>query len=75
MTHTRGMGKIEGLKKEHNFATEQRLNEAAMDLIDQNDVLVGLNHDTTYHYFGPRRELLRATIPDGLKHWRRLLSP
>lgn len=53
--------------------TEQRLIDVAIDLIRQNGVLAGLNlrevaegagvnRGNIYHYFGSRRELLRAAI-------------
>jgi AcrR family transcriptional regulator len=53
--------------------TEQKLIDVAIDLIRQNGVLAGLNlrevangagvnRGNIYHYFGSRRELLRAAI-------------
>ena len=53
--------------------TERRLIDAALDLIRSNGVLAGLNlrevaeaagvnRGNIYHYFGSRRDLLRAAI-------------
>lgn len=58
--------------------TEQRLIEVALDLIRKNGVLAGLNlrqvaegagvnRGNIYHYFGSRRELLRAGIIRGFE--------
>ncbi len=54
-------------------ATEQALQAAALDLLDRNGVLAGLNlrevadeagvnRGLVYHYFGSRRALLRAAL-------------
>lgn len=54
-------------------ATEQALQSAALDLLDRNGVLAGLNlrevadeagvnRGLVYHYFGSRRALLRAAL-------------
>jgi AcrR family transcriptional regulator len=59
--------------KQNRAETERRLIEAALDLIQRNGVLAGLNlrevaegagvnRGNIYHYFGSRRELLRAAI-------------
>jgi AcrR family transcriptional regulator len=60
--------------KRSRAETERRLIEVALDLIQRNGVLAGLNlrevadgagvnRGNIYHYFGSRRELLRAAIP------------
>ena len=59
--------------KRNGVETEQRLIDVAIKLIRQNGVLAGrnlhevaegagVNRGNTYHYFGSRRELLRAAI-------------
>jgi AcrR family transcriptional regulator len=59
--------------KQNRADTERRLIDAALDLIRRNGVLAGLNlrevaegagvnRGNIYHYFGSRRELLRAAI-------------
>ena len=59
--------------KRNRAATERRLIRVALDLIQRNGVLAGLNlrevadgagvnRGNIYHYFGSRRELLRAAI-------------
>ena len=59
--------------KQNRAETERRLIDAALDLIRRNGVLAGLNlrevadgagvnRGNIYHYFGSRRELLRAAI-------------
>ncbi len=59
--------------KRNRVETEQRLIDVAIKLIRQNGVLAGLNlrevaegagvnRGNIYHYFGSRRELLRAAI-------------
>ena len=59
--------------KRNRAETEGRLIEVALDLIGRNGVLAGLNlrevadgagvnRGNIYHYFGSRRELLRAAI-------------
>ena len=59
--------------KQNRAETERRLTDAALDLIRRNGVLAGLNlrevadgagvnRGNIYHYFGSRRELLRAAI-------------
>ncbi len=59
--------------KKNRAETERRLIDAALDLIRRNGVLAGLNlrevadgaavnRGNIYHYFGSRRELLRAAI-------------
>ena len=59
--------------KQNRAETERRLIDAALDLIRHNGVLAGLNlrevadgagvnRGNIYHYFGSRRELLRAAI-------------
>jgi AcrR family transcriptional regulator len=70
-------GEVEGsmaTKTKRNRAeTERRLIDVALDLIRRNGVLAGLNlrevadaagvnRGNIYHYFGSRRELLRAAI-------------
>ena len=58
--------------------TEQRLIEVALELIREKGILSGLNlrevaegagvnRGNIYHYFGSRRELLRAAINRGFK--------
>ena len=60
-------------KKQNRAETERRLIDAALGLIWRNGVLAGLNlrevadgagvnRGNIYHYFGSRRELLRAAI-------------
>lgn len=60
-------------QKRDRAATEQRLIEAALELIRKNGVLAGLNlrevaaaagvnRGNIYHYFGSRQELLRTAI-------------
>ena len=59
--------------KQNRAETERRLIDVALDLIRRNGVLAGLNlrevadgagvnRGNIYHYFGSRRELLRAAI-------------
>ncbi len=59
--------------KQNRAETERRLIDAALDLIRRKGVLAGLNlrevadgagvnRGNIYHYFGSRRELLRAAI-------------
>ena len=59
--------------KQNRAETERQLIDAALDLIRRNGVLAGLNlrevadgagvnRGNIYHYFGSRRELLRAAI-------------
>jgi AcrR family transcriptional regulator len=59
--------------KQNRAETERRLIDSALDLIRRNGVLAGLNlrevadgagvnRGNIYHYFGSRRELLRAAI-------------
>jgi AcrR family transcriptional regulator len=59
--------------KQNRADTERRLIDSALDLIQRNGVLAGLNlrevadgagvnRGNIYHYFGSRRELLRAAI-------------
>ena len=59
--------------KQNRAETERRLIESALDLIQRNGVLAGLNlrevadgagvnRGNIYHYFGSRRDLLRAAI-------------
>ena len=59
--------------KQNRAETERRLIDAALNLIRRNGVLAGLNlrevadgagvnRGNIYHYFGSRRELLRAAI-------------
>jgi AcrR family transcriptional regulator len=59
--------------KRNRAETERRLIDVALDLIQRNGVLAGLNlrevadgagvnRGNIYHYFGSRRELLRAAI-------------
>jgi AcrR family transcriptional regulator len=59
--------------KQNRAETERRLIDSALDLIQRNGVLAGLNlrevadgagvnRGNIYHYFGSRRELLRAAI-------------
>ena len=59
--------------KQNRAETERRLIDSALDLIRRNGVLSGLNlrevadgagvnRGNIYHYFGSRRELLRAAI-------------
>jgi AcrR family transcriptional regulator len=59
--------------KQNRAETERRLIRVALDLIRRNGVLAGLNlrevadgagvnRGNIYHYFGSRRELLRAAI-------------
>jgi AcrR family transcriptional regulator len=59
--------------KQNRAETERRLIDATLDLIRRNGVLAGLNlrevadgagvnRGNIYHYFGSRRELLRAAI-------------
>jgi len=59
--------------KQNRAETERRLIDAALDLIRRNGVLAGLNlrevadgagvnRGNIYHYFGSRRDLLRAAI-------------
>lgn len=59
--------------KQNRAETERRLINSALDLIRRNGVLAGLNlrevadgagvnRGNIYHYFGSRRELLRAAI-------------
>ncbi|XOV90584.1 MAG: TetR/AcrR family transcriptional regulator [Pseudomonadota bacterium] len=65
--------------------TEQKLIDVAIDLIRQNGVLAGLNlrevaegagvnRGNIYHYFGSRRELLRAAISRRFEAMTRLLD-
>lgn len=60
-------------KKQNRAETERRLIDTALDLIRRDGVLAGLNlrevadgagvnRGNIYHYFGSRRELLRAAI-------------
>lgn len=60
-------------QKRNRAETEQRLIDVALDLIQRNGVLAGLNlrevaagagvnRGNIYHYFGSRQELLRAAI-------------
>ena len=59
--------------KQNRAETERRLIESALDLIQRNGVLAGLNlrevadgagvnRGNIYHYFGSRRDLLRTAI-------------
>ena len=61
------------LKPRNRFETEKRLIDVAIELIQKNGVLAGLNlrevaeragvnRGNIYHYFGSRRELLRSAI-------------
>ncbi|MCP4004306.1 MAG: helix-turn-helix transcriptional regulator, partial [bacterium] len=65
--------KTKAKTKQNRADTERRLIDAALDLIRRNGVLAGLNlrevadgagvnRGNIYHYFGSRRELLRAAI-------------
>jgi AcrR family transcriptional regulator len=69
----KGTGSVATTKKQNRAGTEQRLIDAALGLIGRNGVLAGLNlrevadaagvnRGNIYHYFGSRRELLRAAI-------------
>jgi AcrR family transcriptional regulator len=67
-------------------ATEQALQSAALDLLDRNGVLAGLNlrevadeagvnRGLVYHYFGSRRALLRAALRSDIRQRLREFEP
>lgn len=73
MPRTNKEAQTKKAQKRDRAATEQRLIEAALELIRKNGVLAGLNlrevasaagvnRGNIYHYFGSRQELLRTAI-------------
>jgi len=72
-TKTQPNPKTNPKPKQNRADTERRLIESALDLIQRNGILAGLNlrevadgagvnRGNIYHYFGSRRDLLRAAI-------------